>query len=169
DDPKLDCRLPGLEQHSPFRMLVDSKLRIPATSHFALTAKDRPTYIFTTEKSDAAKKDTLTDRGIKIFQVPCSEDGHVSMQRCLELMAEEGITTVLVEAGGYLASGLVKSNLVDKLVIYRAPMIIGGDGIAAWHPLGVEQLRMSKRFTIRNIERIGPDIIETYNRCTEAL
>ena len=82
---------------------------------------------------------------------------------------EEGITTVLVEAGGYLASGLVKSNLVDKLVIYRAPMIIGGDGIAAWHPLGVEQLGMSKRFKIQNIERIGPDIIETYNRCTEAL
>ena len=48
-------------------------------------------------------------------------------------------------------------------------MIIGGDGIAAWHPLGVEQLRMSKRFAIQNIERIGPDIIETYNRCTEAL
>ena len=169
DDPKLDCRLPGLEQHSPSRMLVDSKLRIPATSHFALTAKDRPSYIFTTEKSDAAKKDTLTDMGIKIFQVPCSEDGHVSIQRCLELMAEEGITMVLVEAGGYLASGLVKSNLVDKLVIYRAPMIIGGDGIAAWHRLGVEQLGMSKRFAIQNIERIGPDIIETYNRCTEAL
>ena len=169
DDPKLDCRLPGLEQHSPSRMLVDSKLRIPTTSHFALTAKDCPSYIFTTEKSDAEKKDTLTDMGLKIFQVPCSEDGDVSMQRCLELMAEEGITTVLVEAGGYLASSLVKSNLVDKLVIYRAPMIIGGDGIAAWHPLGVEQLRRSKRFAIQNIERIGPDIIETYNRCTEAL
>ena len=64
---------------------------------------------------------------------------------------------------------VVKSNLVDKLVIYRAPMIIGGDGIAAWHRLGVEQLGMSKRFAIQNIERIGPDIIETYNRCTEAL
>ena len=84
-------------------------------------------------------------------------------------MAEEGITTVLVEAGGYLASGLVKSNLVDKLVIYRAPMIIGGDGIAAWHPLGVEHLYMSKRFAIQNIERIGSDIKETYTRRMEAL
>ena len=54
-------------------------------------------------------------------------------------------------------------------MIYRAPMIIGGDGIAAWHPLGVEQLCMSKTFAIKNIEQIGPDIIETYTRCTEAL
>ena len=169
DDPKLDCRLPGLEQHSPSRILVDSKLRIPITSHFALTAKNHRSYVFTTEKSNIAKKDTLTDMGIKILQVPCSLDGHVSMPRCFELMAKEGITTVLVEAGGYLASGLLKSDLVDKLVIYRAPMIIGGDGIAAWHPLGVEQLDMSKKFAIQNIERIGSDIKETYTRCMEAL
>ena len=169
DDPKLDCRLPGLEQHSPSRILVDSKLRIPITSHFALTAKDHHSFIFTTEKSDAAKKDILTDMGIKILQVQCSVDGHVSMSRCLELIAEEGMTTVLVEAGGYLASGLLKSDLVDKLVLYRAPVIIGGDGIAAWHPLGVEQLYMSKRFAIQNIERIGSDIKETYTRCMEAL
>ena len=169
DDPKLDCRLPGLEHHSPSRMLVDSKLRIPVTSHFALTAKNHHSYVFTTEKSNVAKKDILTDMGIKILQVPCSLDGHVSMPRCFELMAEEGITTVLIEAGGYLASGLLKSDLVDKLVIYRAPMIIGGDGIAAWDPLGVEQLYMSKKFAIQNIERIGSDIKETYIRCMEAL
>ena len=169
DDPKLDCRLPGLERHSPSRVLVDSKLRIPITSHFALTAKNHHSYVFTTEKSDAAKKDILTDMGVKILQVPCSVDGHVLMPRCLELMAAEGITTVLVEAGGYLASSLLKSDLVDKLVIYRAPMIIGGDGIAAWHPLGVERLKMSKRFALQNIERIGSDIKETYTRCMEAL
>ena len=169
DDPKLDCRLPGLEQYSPSRMLLDSKLRIPVTSHFALSAKNYRSYVFTTEKYDVAKKDILTDMGIKILEVPCSLDGHVSLPRCFELMAEEGITTVLVEAGGYLASGLLKSDLVDKLVIYRAPMIIGGDGIAAWHPLGVEQLYMSKKFAIQNIERIGSDIKETYIRCMEAL
>jgi len=169
DDPRLDCRLPGLEQHSPSRILVDSKLRIPVTSHFALTAKNSPSYVFTTEKSETAKKDILTDMGIKIFQVPCSADGHVLMPRCFELMAEEGITTVLVEAGGHLASSLTQSDLVDKLVIYRAPMIIGDDGIAAWHPLGVEQLCMAKTFAIKNIEQIGPDIIETYTRCTEAI
>ena len=54
------------------------------------------------------KKRYFNRHGYKNLQVPCSEDGHVSMQRCLELMAEEGITTVLVEAGGYLASSLVK-------------------------------------------------------------
>ena len=71
--------------------------------------------------------------GLKIFQVPCSEDGDVSMQICLELMAEEN-NNGPCRGWRLSCSSLVKSNLVDKLVIYRAPMIIGGDGIAAWHP-----------------------------------
>ena len=169
DDPQLNCRLPGLEGYSPTRILVDSKLRLPVDSQFAQTASKHKSFVFTTDKEDASKREVLTDMGVNVFQISSDKGEQVSMPQCLKKIAQEGITTVLVEAGTALSTNLLHNNLLDKLVVYRAPTVIGGDGIAAWHPLGVEHLAESKTFAIQKIEQIGSDIEETYIRRTEVL
>ena len=107
--------------------------------------------------------------GVNVFQISSDKGEHVSMPKCLKKIAQEGTTTVLVETGSTLSTSLLQNNLIDKLVVYRAPTVIGGDGIAAWHPLGVEHLSESKTFAIQKIEQIGTDIEETYIRRAEVL
>ena len=169
DDPQLNCRLPGLEEYSPTRILVDSKLRLPVDSQFAQTASKHKSFVFTTDKADASKTEILNNMGVNVFQISSDKGEHVSMPQCLKKIAQEGTTTVLVETGSTLSTSLLQNNLIDKLVVYRAPTVIGGDGIAAWHPLGVEHLSESKTFAIQKIEQIGTDIEETYILRAEVL
>lgn len=103
DDPLLTCRLPGLEDRSPVRVLFDRHHRLPATSQLEKTA----------------------DR-VPLWKVPS-----VDVADALTFLAEKGITRLLVEAGQILTTAFLKSGLVDRIYWFRAPVTIGDQGLAA--------------------------------------
>ena len=73
-------------------------------------------------------------------------------------------TRVLVEGGGRLAAALLGLGLVDRIAWFRAPRLMGGDGVAAAAPFGVDHLSQTPRFVRRAIQAVGPDVLETYAR-----
>ncbi len=164
DDPLLTCRLPGLEARSPVRILLDRRLRIPLTKTLIATARQHPTWLLTLPDADGQRIKALQDCGVDVIKVDPRETGLPDMAKALGLIAEKGICSLLVEGGAGVAAALLADDLVDRLIWFRAPAVIGADGIAALAALGVERLDDQPRFRRLAVRAVGDDLMESYER-----
>lgn len=137
DDPSLDCRLPGLAERSPVRIVVDGRLRLPDTSALVRTAARIPTWVVTLLAADGDRKDRLTDRGVRLIEVDPDPAGHPDARATAGALAAAGLTRVLIEGGGTVAASFLRAGLVDRVAWFQAPLILGGDGTAAVGEVGV--------------------------------
>ncbi|MBX7146355.1 MAG: bifunctional diaminohydroxyphosphoribosylaminopyrimidine deaminase/5-amino-6-(5-phosphoribosylamino)uracil reductase RibD [Alphaproteobacteria bacterium] len=132
DNPYLTCRLPGLLKFSPVRFVLDPKLNISLESHIVQEAQKYPTYFFTLPNVDEKKKQDLILLGVKIIEgIEESATQNLCLKDVLEKIMKIGITRILVEGGNKLNTNLVKQNLVDRIVWFRAHSIMGSDGLSA--------------------------------------
>jgi len=162
DDPSLTCRLPGLDQRTPVRVVLDSRLVTPLNSALVSSARNIKTMIITTAGASDASAAALRGEGVEVARVAETKDGKVGLDAALRALGDCGITSVLVESGGFLAASFLSAGLVDRLVWFRAPMVIGGDGRAAVEPLGVAALVAAPRFERIDVRPVGEDMVETY-------
>jgi diaminohydroxyphosphoribosylaminopyrimidine deaminase / 5-amino-6-(5-phosphoribosylamino)uracil reductase len=162
DDPELTCRLPGLADRSPVRVVLDRTLRLPEAAKI-LATKGVPTWIVAAAPSDAARKTALERGGAQVIDVP-AVDGRLSLKDALRALGDRGITRLLVEGGSTLAGSLLQQDLVDRIYWFRSATIIGGDGLAAAGSLAVERLADVKPFERVDAEMLGADVLETYRR-----
>ncbi len=157
DDPQLTCRISGLEHHSPIRILLDSHLRLPPDSQLAQSAKETPLWVIT---RDAPADHPLITAGATL--IPCPSDDHgQQLPALLSLLAERGITRLLVEAGATLSTAFIEQQLVDTLYWYRAPLLIG-DGIRALN-LPSQPLAALSRYAAPTRISLGEDALEVYS------
>lgn len=163
DDPHLTCRLPGMANRSPIRVVLDGHLSTPLTAKLVSTARETPTWIITLEGSDKNRRVAYRDAGVEIIEVEADSDGRPSVTAALQALGARGITRLLVEAGGRLVAGFFRVGMVDRLVWYRAPMVIGGDGISAAAAFGVDTLAEAPIFRRTDCRDAGGDLIETYD------
>ena len=140
DDPALTCRLPGLERRSPVRVVLDGRLRLAPTSSLARSARDVPVWLLTRRPAARTPARTLTGLGVEVIEAGTGPDGRLDLGEVLGVLAARGITRVLVEGGARLAAALLRGRLVDRVVWFQAPLIIGGDGLPAVAELGVDAL-----------------------------
>lgn len=167
DDPRLTCRIPGLGERSPVRVVVDSRLQVPLTSALVRTANEVPTWIVTLAHNDRARRDALVDLGVELIEVEAGEDGRPRLDRALETIGDRGVTRLLVEGGGHLSASLLKAALIDRIVWFRAPSVIGGDGLPAAQPFGVDHPDGAPRFRRVEVVPVGDDVMEIYGPCDE--
>ncbi len=166
DDPELTCRLPGLEHRSPVRVVVDRRLRMPLTARLVQGAKTQPTWLITLADGETARIDTLRDCGVEVIEVGARDTGIPDLQAGLAALAARGVTRLLVEGGAHLAAALIQADLVDRLEWFRAPSLIGADGIPALQAYGVDTLDQQARFHRLDIRSAGEDLWESYVRAT---
>ncbi len=163
DDPELTVRevpLRGAKQ--PMRVVLDSRLRIPPRA--ALTAGGPPTLILTTTDHDRRKAELLRGQGVRVEEVT-SRSGRVCVESALRRLAEIGIVDVLVEAGTTLNSSLIEAGLVDRLCLFVAPKVIGGDRAPCWVAgEGVDEIADSYEFEWDSAEKVGVDLLLTAYR-----
>jgi diaminohydroxyphosphoribosylaminopyrimidine deaminase/5-amino-6-(5-phosphoribosylamino)uracil reductase len=159
DDPELTCRLPCVRVGGPVRIVVDSQARLPVTSKLVASARSTPVWVVSARKNSA-----LEQAGVKVVHAPVGEGG-VDLAAALKLLAGEGLTRVLVEGGATLASALLKARLVDRLLWYRAPSVMG-EGTSAVASLGLGSLKDLPRFSHEETIRLGEDVLETYRPAT---
>ena len=164
DDPKLDCRLPGLNDRSPVRVVFDSQARLPATARLVASARDVATWLVTTAAGDSENKQRLKGAGVEIVEVAAGEDGRVDPARALQALGGGGLTRLLVEGGAGLSGALLRAGLVDRLAWFSAPVLFGDDGLAAIPTLGVSDIGDAPRLHLAEISKIGGDVLETYSR-----
>jgi diaminohydroxyphosphoribosylaminopyrimidine deaminase/5-amino-6-(5-phosphoribosylamino)uracil reductase len=164
DNPQLTCRLPGLERRSPVRIVIDRTLRLPATLELFTQAREVPTWLVTSTAADKTVVLARARLGVEVLALETDEMGGIDLAAMLRAFGDKGLTRLLVEGGGTIAAALLRAGLVDRLVWMRAPLAIGGDGIAALAALGLGVLADVPRFILIASEIAGDDLIETYRR-----
>jgi diaminohydroxyphosphoribosylaminopyrimidine deaminase/5-amino-6-(5-phosphoribosylamino)uracil reductase len=162
DDPQLTCRLPGLGGRSPVRIVLDRHLRIPPGARLFAEARDTPTWVMTVPAADPARQPVLRDSGVEIIAAPPDESGQIDLAAALRLLGERGLTRLLVEGGGRLAASLLREGLVDRLIWLHAPLLLGGDGLAAVAALGLNALADAPRFERLSTEMLGDDMLSSF-------
>ena len=163
DDPRLDCRISGLENNSPIRIVADSRLRLPLTSELVKSAHKMPVWIVTLEGNDEDRLEAYRELGVRVIEVAPDEAGYPDMTEALAVIAEQGITRLLVEGGSHLQASLIKRDLADQIYWFRAPKLVGGDGISALQSLGLDEIADATRLTLKNRRQLGDDQLEIYN------
>ncbi|HKF70526.1 MAG TPA: bifunctional diaminohydroxyphosphoribosylaminopyrimidine deaminase/5-amino-6-(5-phosphoribosylamino)uracil reductase RibD, partial [Stellaceae bacterium] len=163
DDPELTCRLPGLADRSPVRIVVDGRLRVPLTAALVATARTTPTW-FVTLKGDAPERHrAFRDCGVELLEVAAAGET-VDLAAAFQELGRRGLTRVLVEGGATLAAALLRAGLVDHVAWFRAPRLIGGDGVPAIEAFGIDKLESTPSFERVALEALGEDVLETFRR-----
>jgi diaminohydroxyphosphoribosylaminopyrimidine deaminase/5-amino-6-(5-phosphoribosylamino)uracil reductase len=169
DDPELTCRLPGLEGRSPIRVILDGRLRTPVTSKLIAGAGKAARTILITIKTTPQRLAPYREAGVEVVNVVNDAEGHPVLASALSALAELGITRLLVEGGATLAAALVKADLLDRIHWFRAPGVIGGDGLASVAEIGLDSPAGMPRFDRIAVESAGDDLVEHYRRKPETI
>jgi diaminohydroxyphosphoribosylaminopyrimidine deaminase/5-amino-6-(5-phosphoribosylamino)uracil reductase len=163
DDPLLTSRLPGMAGRSPVRVVLDTQLRLPLARALVATAQAVPTWVVAGPDADTETQQTLQNHGLKVFRVG-AHGAQLDLAAVMTLLAQQGITRLMVEGGPILAAALVAENLVDAAVLLRSRRPIGGEGIDALEGMPLTALTQSPHLRARAIESLGEDIAETFER-----
>jgi len=165
DNPSLTCRLPGLENRSPVRVVLDSRARLSPESDLAATAAHVPTWLVVSRGATNERQvSALVEKGVHVIPVAAGAGGRPDIMALLGALAERGITRLLVEGGAAVATAFLGAGLVDRIAWFRAATLIGGDGLAALGALGIEALDDAPAYKRIALRRLGEDLLETYER-----
>ncbi len=163
DDPRLTCRLPGLLDRPYRRIVLDTALRTPPDAALFADAADHSVVLVVAHDVPEARAAGFAERsGVTVARAPRGAGGSLDIDAVLRLLGDRGLTSVLVEAGGRLGAAFVRGGHLDRLVLHRAPLLIGGDGVPALASLGVDALAGAPRLCCLSRRSAGPDLLETY-------
>jgi diaminohydroxyphosphoribosylaminopyrimidine deaminase/5-amino-6-(5-phosphoribosylamino)uracil reductase len=152
DDPELTVRhVPCKRQ--PKRVVIDNRLEMPLTAKI-LTGE--PSLILTVS-DDVEKRRALEARGAEVITVP-RQDSKSDLGAVARLLGSKGFNEVTVETGGKLMGSLLRARVVDEVVLYMAPMILGDTAQALFVLPEIASLDAAMRPRIVDVRTIGPDL-----------
>jgi diaminohydroxyphosphoribosylaminopyrimidine deaminase/5-amino-6-(5-phosphoribosylamino)uracil reductase len=152
DDPRLDVRLVETARQ-PLRVVVDSRLVTPPAARIVAPPG---TVLVYAAVDDAARRGALEQRGAEVALLP-PRSGKVDLAAMVEDLGKRGINELHVEAGEKLNASLLAAGLVDELLVYVAPRLVGsGRGLAALAPIA--RLDDALAFVFVDVERVGTDL-----------
>jgi diaminohydroxyphosphoribosylaminopyrimidine deaminase/5-amino-6-(5-phosphoribosylamino)uracil reductase len=157
DDPRLSVRDPGLELRgrAPLRVVLDRRLRTPLSA--ALLREPGTTLLLAAANAAPARAAALRAAGAELATVAgTSQAGELGA--ALELLAQRDCNEVLVEAGPTLAGALLEADLVDELVLYLAPTVLGDAARPMFAMGALERMADRREYSWTGVERIGADL-----------
>ena len=153
DDPELTARLPGRPVDQPLRVVLDSRLRTPAT---AKVASGGDSLILTACAPGAV--------GSAVVEQVEAVEGRPDPAAVLAAIRRRGAASVLIEGGGQVAASFLRAGLVDRLEWFRAPILLGGEGRPCVAALSLARLSDAPRFRRLAVAPCGDDLWERYER-----
>jgi diaminohydroxyphosphoribosylaminopyrimidine deaminase/5-amino-6-(5-phosphoribosylamino)uracil reductase len=164
DDPDLTCRIPGMERVPMLRVVADARLRTPPTARLVQGAQLAPVLIITAPGHPPAAQAPFIAAGADIVTVPAHAAGGLDLPSLLRALGRRGVTRVLAEGGAGLAAALLRQGLVDRLVWFHAPAVMGGDGHPALEGLRLAALSAMPRFRRTAQRALGDDMLSEFER-----
>jgi diaminohydroxyphosphoribosylaminopyrimidine deaminase/5-amino-6-(5-phosphoribosylamino)uracil reductase len=160
DDPELTCRLPGLANRSPRRVVLDPGFRVSPHLKMFATARRVPVVVF----GGVGAVPPAYPAGVEARQVPTGPDGRVDLEAVLRSLADDGVTRVLVEGGPTIASALLAADLVDETVIARGTEPLGAGGRRPFGDRGLEVLDDADFWQLAERRMLGADTLTIHRR-----
>ncbi len=169
DDPELTCRLPGLEQASPVRVVLTRRRALEAGSRLAAGAHRVPVWLLLPEGAGAPglpapDPDEPGRPGLHAvtFASPPDADAGETARAILAALAGAGITRLLVEGGGEVAGLFVKTGLFDRLYHFTGNCVIGADGVPALPALGLAAMADAPRLRLVETRALEETVLSVY-------
>ena len=163
DNPSLTTRLPERENEDPIRIIVDSRGRTPLEAKIFNPESNAGTLIAVTANAPPEKIEALKSAGADVLIIQ-EQEGRVCLSGLMQELGRQEITSVLIEGGGEVNAAALQAGIVDKLMFFIAPKLIGGKNAPG--PIGgVGIARLAEAFKLRNtnLSQIGADfLIEGY-------
>lgn len=163
DDPSLNVRADGFDAarrrqlgrdiRQPLRVIVDSNLRTPGTAKTLHLGGD----VIVASLEQACATDSLQQSKAQILRLP-DKAGKTNLAALLDELAKREVNEVLIEAGGELSGAFVRAGLVDELVIFMAPMLLGSQARGLLHLPGLTKLSQHVRLQFIDQCTVGNDI-----------
>ncbi len=160
DDPQLTARAGregGKAEKQPLRIIVDSRGRTPPTAR--VLQMPGKTLVAVAGEIESVKAGALTQVGAEVLRLPSREE-QVDLGELLRVLGKREVTSLLVEGGATLFGSLFEQDLVDKLLVFIAPIIIGGgEAKSSVEGKGVEKIAQAMSLSRVKVERLGDDVL----------
>jgi diaminohydroxyphosphoribosylaminopyrimidine deaminase/5-amino-6-(5-phosphoribosylamino)uracil reductase len=155
DDPELTARRAARVVHRPVRILLDTQLRVPERARL-YRGDAAHTWVFCADAAPRTRQRAIAATGARLLPIR-ARSGKIPLAAVLDRLGHEGLGSLLVEGGGTLAAAFVGEGLVDELLWFAAPRLLGADGVPAIGTLGVRRLVNAPALAIGRVRRIGDD------------
>jgi len=153
DDPSLTVRIEGIRQQ-PLRVVVDTHLSMPATAK--MLTEEGKTMVMTCREGEGGRE-ILEAAGAEVLSMPyCATD--VDLVAVLDQLGELEINEVLVETGATLGGAFLQAGLIDELIVYMAPLLMGDNARGLFHLPGLEQMQDKIELNITDARAVGRDL-----------
>lgn len=159
DNPRLNVRLSREIQRHPLRIVVDSHGRLPQDARILENLEEEPLLVATTKAITVEKKAMLISMGAEVMVCP-DKEGKVDLSYLMHELGKRKIDSILLEGGGILNYAFLEEGLVDKVLIYVAPIIFGGkDASTPVEGKGVAYPNEAFKLEILEIHHFDDDIL----------
>ena len=160
DDPRLDARRDDLgEIKHPARIVLDSQLRTPPGAR--LFERPGDIHVLHCAADDEAARNRASDlskAGASVRRLPEGSDGRVSLPAAMGLLADMEFNEIHVEAGAVLCGALLAGKLIDEVVLYTAPVLLGDGAAGLFRLAPLEDMSQRPSFRVIEAGRVGPDV-----------
>ena len=155
DNPMLNVR--EVKGRNPIRIIIDGKLSIPIKSNILNANDPEKTWIFTSSLIDEKKLKKFSNKGVKFFRINSSRQSQLPIKKILKVLAENKITSLLVEGGANIFTQFLTLELYDEVIFLQAPIILGK---------GINSSNLShlKKLQLLKVDRLGKDIKLIYGK-----
>lgn len=154
DDPLLTVRAFSAPRIPPIRVVFDSSARLPLSSKLVQSAREVPLLVVCWAP-DPSHASALEHAGVELLHA-------ATLPHALRALRARGVHSLLVEGGATLASSLVQEALVDRLIIFRAPLILGGGALSGFAAAPAATIDEAPRWRVLNAARLGDDEMTIY-------
>lgn len=154
DNPSLTVRFGPSPRRSPVRVVFDRHGRLPVTSVLATTAKDVPV-IVVSSRTDGPNREALVSAGVEFVQAG-------TLTAALGELRRRGVEHLLVEGGATLVSAFFKAGLVDRLITFQAPVVLGEGALSAFAGLPARAADTAPRWRVIERREYGADLMTKY-------
>ena len=159
DDPQLTCRVRG--GRDPLRVILDGRLTISPAARVCTQRSTAPTLVVTTaESGQGEKRRLLEQQGVEILCLP-GDHGRVSLRPLLEALGRRGVKHVLIEGGGQVAAAALAEGVVDKVLFFYGPLLLGSESRPMIGPLGIDRVAAGLKLHTIELGRVGDDVLVT--------
>lgn len=159
DNPSLTCRIPGKKTRDPARVILDTRLTILEDATVIQQASDAPTIVVTGPHPPVEKKERLLRKNVRIVETGL-ENGRLDLRELMVTLGKMSMTSLLIEGGGAVAASALSAGIVNKLVYFLAPRLLGGsDGTPVFDGKGVEKLADAAILEPMTVTQVGRDIL----------
>ena len=158
DNPKLNCRIS--KGRDPFRVVLDGRLRISTRANLFRQRNPKKTIVATGAHASVKKVKDIEKTGAEVWRFPL-RGGWISFSALLKRLGGLGFLSIMIEGGGGTAARALKEGVVDQVVFFYAPKIIGGEGRGMVDSLGISKMVRSKIVRDMETKRFGQDLMVT--------